>query len=88
MIELCLIRLGAYGKSLKNQLKVGIEHIMGKTSNTHDDNDTGNCPLCSARGFICESCRSEDVIFPFQSTSEVNYDIKNSDIDAQIHFIL
>ncbi|KAM4701066.1 protein associated with UVRAG as autophagy enhancer isoform 2-T2 [Discoglossus pictus] len=25
-----------------------------------------DCQLCQARGFICEFCRSDDVIFPFQ----------------------
>ena len=67
---------------MKNQLKVGIEHIMGKACNDQEDNNIGNCPLCSARGFICESCRSEDIIFPFQSRSEVNQNIQNADIDA------
>eukprot|EP00111_Clytia_hemisphaerica_P023769 TCONS_00070039-protein len=24
-----------------------------------------NCPLCSGKGFICEKCHSDDIIFPF-----------------------
>ena len=73
LIDLCLIRLGAYGKSLRHQIKIGMDHVFGKDGNSATSTDNGdNCPLCFARGFICEECRSEDVIFPFQPESEVN----------------
>ena len=73
LIELCLIRLSAYGKSLKNQIRIGMDHIMGKvcSSSTHTQDENDSCPLCFARGFICEFCRSEEIIFPFQSALEV-----------------
>merc|ERR1719412_1870539 len=66
LVELCLIKLGAYGKSLRSQMNIGIAHVFGR-SNPNDQNDkNAGCPLCSARAFICEACRSEDIIYPFQ----------------------
>ena len=50
-----------------------MDHVFGKDGNSATSTDNSdNCPLCFARGFICEECRSEDVIFPFQPESEVN----------------
>ena len=67
LVELCLIKLGAYGKSLPSQINLGIEHIFGGSSYSDQKDSNPGCPLCSARGFICEACRSEDIIYPFQS---------------------
>ena len=51
-----------------------MDHVFGKDGNSETSTDNGdNCPLCFARGFICEECRSEDVIFPFQPESEVKH---------------
>ena len=73
LIELCLIRLGAYGKSLSNLITTESELIIGKADISQNENQS--CPLCFARGFICELCRSEDIIFPFQPELEVNNNI-------------
>lgn len=51
--ELCSIKLGVHGKTLKKQIDLASDHIF-------------KCQLCLARGFICEGCRSKEVIFPFQ----------------------
>ena len=74
LVELCLIRLGAYGKTLRDQIDVGIDHIMGKIIGEPNSKIRQNsCQLCSARGFICEACRSGDILYPFQPESEVSY---------------
>ena len=54
-----------------------MEHILGKECDVSQSDNNKNCPLCFARGFICEICRSEDIIFPFQPELEVNNNISN-----------
>ena len=66
---------------------------MGKVSNPPEVNHVNNCPLCFARGFICEFCRSEDIIFPFQPVSEVIIMIRKTNVSFELslysfnHFI-
>ena len=64
-----------------------MDHVFGKDGNSATSTDNGdNCPLCFARGFICEECRSEDVIFPFQPESEVSiYIIIEFRLDPYYH---
>ena len=50
---------------------MGLDHVLGVTCDTSPSGKGESCPLCFARGFICEACRSEDIIFPFQSEPEV-----------------
>jgi hypothetical protein len=52
--EFCSVKLGMFSKLLKKQVDVATAHIYG-------------CELCRANGFVCEGCRSDDVIFPFQT---------------------
>ena len=52
--ELVNIRAGTYLPAIEALLAQCIEHILG-------------CPLCMAKGFICEVCDDpSDIIFPFQ----------------------
>ncbi|MED6265046.1 hypothetical protein CHARACLAT_021386 [Characodon lateralis] len=35
----------------------------------HASNHVLNCDLCTQRGFICQICHSNDILFPFQFNS-------------------
>eukprot|EP00096_Caligus_rogercresseyi_P015409 TRINITY_DN7849_c0_g1_i1.p1 TRINITY_DN7849_c0_g1~~TRINITY_DN7849_c0_g1_i1.p1 ORF type:complete len:728 (-),score=222.81 TRINITY_DN7849_c0_g1_i1:109-2292(-) len=52
--DLCRVKTEDYTASLLNLLKNLMQHIM-------------KCSLCKARGFLCEGCRSQDIIFPFET---------------------
>ena len=43
-------------KRLKIQLDLAVKHIV-----------YSNCALCLAKGFFCEKCRQDDLLFPFQN---------------------
>lgn len=36
-------------------------------------NHVFHCDLCTQRGFICQICHSDDIIFPFQFDSTTRY---------------
>lgn len=54
--DLVKVKKGLLVPSLKDILKVSLEHVAG-------------CELCQGKGFICEFCRSAAVIFPFQTAT-------------------
>ncbi|XP_040005280.1 protein associated with UVRAG as autophagy enhancer isoform X5 [Xiphias gladius] len=54
MDDLLKVKRGQLAAQAREALNSAINHVE-------------NCELCLARGFICEFCREQDVIFPFQS---------------------
>jgi len=54
MEELYQTRFQKMGLTLRNMVADGLKHVQC-------------CHLCQARGFICEGCRAETTIFPFQN---------------------
>uniref|UniRef100_A0A6P7FP69 Run domain Beclin-1-interacting and cysteine-rich domain-containing protein n=1 Tax=Diabrotica virgifera virgifera TaxID=50390 RepID=A0A6P7FP69_DIAVI len=56
MDDLCKIRSGELIIKLKNLVDICCRH-------------TSECQLCLARGFICEFCGADEVIFPWQMRS-------------------
>ncbi|XP_040567065.1 uncharacterized protein Rubicon isoform X2 [Lepeophtheirus salmonis] len=52
--DLCRIKSKNYSSVLSNLLENLMQHIV-------------QCSLCKARGFLCEGCRSQDVLFPFET---------------------
>lgn len=42
----------------------------------HASNHVLNCDLCTQRGFICQICHSNDIIFPFQFDSTTRCGIR------------
>lgn len=39
----------------------------------HATNHVFHCDLCSQRGFICQICHADDIIFPFQLDITTRY---------------
>ncbi|XP_041114899.1 protein associated with UVRAG as autophagy enhancer-like isoform X2 [Polyodon spathula] len=54
MDDFMKIKRGVLVPQAKGLLKTALSHIE-------------NCELCQAKGFICEICRNNDVLFPFQT---------------------
>ncbi|XP_033864223.3 protein associated with UVRAG as autophagy enhancer-like isoform X2 [Acipenser ruthenus] len=54
MDDFMKIKRGVLIPQAKGLLKTALSHVE-------------NCELCQARGFICEICRNNDVLFPFQT---------------------
>jgi len=53
-LQMVAVRSGQYLARLETLLQHCVTHVLG-------------CPLCTAKGFICEICnRDDDVLFPFQ----------------------
>lgn len=50
--ELVSIKQGVGVPALQSLIKQCIEHVT-------------QCPLCMAKGFYCELCRSDEILFPF-----------------------
>ena len=48
-----MISTGQLVPSIRRAVVWGRNHVLG-------------CSLCSARGFICELCKKDEVIYPFQ----------------------
>ncbi|XP_039601187.1 protein associated with UVRAG as autophagy enhancer isoform X1 [Polypterus senegalus] len=59
--ELHVFSLDDFVKVKRGLLITQAKTIL-KTASSHVD----TCELCQAKGFICEFCKSKDVIFPFQ----------------------
>ncbi|TRY67330.1 hypothetical protein TCAL_14677 [Tigriopus californicus] len=53
--EICSIKLGSYLHELPTAVEAAKLHIL-------------QCKYCHMRGHLCEGCRSEDVLFSFQTT--------------------
>lgn len=53
LAEMCSIRSGFYVKELTQIVQESKEHILA-------------CKTCHNLGHICEGCRSDDILFPFQ----------------------
>ncbi|XP_041128659.1 protein associated with UVRAG as autophagy enhancer-like isoform X2 [Polyodon spathula] len=53
MDDFMKIKRGILVPQAKGLLKTALSHVE-------------NCELCQAKGFICEICRNNDVLFPFQ----------------------
>ncbi|XP_073482562.1 run domain Beclin-1-interacting and cysteine-rich domain-containing protein isoform X4 [Aquarana catesbeiana] len=51
--DLTAIKKGDLGPQLKELVRLGTLHVE-------------KCMLCQAKGFICEFCQSDEVIFPFE----------------------
>ena len=56
--QLVAAKSGALVSRLELVVQACTDHIEG-------------CPLCSAKGYICEICNSDEVLFPFQSSDVV-----------------
>ncbi|KAK1167736.1 protein associated with UVRAG as autophagy enhancer-like isoform X3 [Acipenser oxyrinchus oxyrinchus] len=54
MDDFMKIKRGVLVPQAKGLLKTALSHVE-------------NCELCQAKGFICEICRNNDVLFPFQT---------------------
>ncbi|XP_064413006.1 protein associated with UVRAG as autophagy enhancer [Latimeria chalumnae] len=54
--DLVKVKRGLLIPSLKKVLKSALNHVE-------------MCELCKAKGFICEFCRSSDILFPFQTAT-------------------
>ncbi|XP_064385361.1 pleckstrin homology domain-containing family M member 1-like isoform X2 [Halichondria panicea] len=52
MQDLLEVHSGVLGERLRKVVRMGMKHVK-------------QCMLCSQRGFICEVCQSDDVIYPF-----------------------
>ncbi|XP_078088351.1 protein associated with UVRAG as autophagy enhancer isoform X2 [Mustelus asterias] len=52
--DLMMVKRGLLVPGLKDALKNVLAHVE-------------SCELCMAKGFICEFCKSRDIIFPFQT---------------------
>ncbi|CAB3404234.1 unnamed protein product [Caenorhabditis bovis] len=52
--DLCDVKSGSLQKKLKILLNHAVSHVM-------------NCTLCRQKGFICELCSVNDIIYPFQT---------------------
>ena len=50
--ELIEVNSGAFNDRLRKAVKIGKKHVR-------------QCLLCSQKGFICETCHSSSVIYPF-----------------------
>ena len=50
--ELIEVNGGAFNDRLRKAVKIGKKHVR-------------QCLLCSQKGFICETCHSSSVIYPF-----------------------
>ena len=63
--ELIEVNSGAFNDRLTKAVKMGKKHVR-------------HCLLCSQKGFICETCHSDSVIYPFdmKDTYQVQYQIK------------
>jgi hypothetical protein len=57
--ELEDVRDGSHLMKLREIVHVGTEHIK-------------NCARCTACGFICEICKSNDVIYPYDLETTVS----------------
>lgn len=51
--DLTEVHSGGFTEGLRRAIKMGKKHVR-------------QCPLCSQKGFICEVCHSEQVIYPFE----------------------
>ena len=49
------VKSGNKMKYLRAMLADGVSHVK-------------NCPLCMGKGFVCEVCSDQDIIYPFEST--------------------
>ncbi|MGH0117463.1 UNVERIFIED_CONTAM: hypothetical protein FKN15_078157 [Acipenser sinensis] len=54
MDDFMKIKRGVLVPQAKGLLKTALSHVE-------------NCELCQAKGFVCEVCRNNDVLFPFQT---------------------
>ncbi|XP_059505984.1 protein associated with UVRAG as autophagy enhancer [Stegostoma tigrinum] len=52
--DLLMMKQGLLVSGLKDALKNALAHVE-------------SCELCLAKGFICEFCKSRDILFPFQT---------------------
>ncbi|XP_043231760.1 uncharacterized protein LOC122386540 [Amphibalanus amphitrite] len=52
-VDLRDTRNGSLASTLQTVVEFAVEHVM-------------NCSLCSQRGFVCEFCRDENIIYPFE----------------------
>nr|XP_039251866.1 uncharacterized protein LOC120329334 [Styela clava] len=56
--DLCNVHDKSLGNMLNKLVTSGTKHVYG-------------CTLCSAKGFVCEICQSNSIIFPFETDSTV-----------------
>ncbi|XP_032430556.1 pleckstrin homology domain-containing family M member 1 isoform X1 [Xiphophorus hellerii] len=56
VLDLRQIADGQYGNFLTSLVQQASNHVL-------------NCDLCTQRGFICQICHSNDILFPFQFNS-------------------
>ncbi|XP_064394629.1 protein associated with UVRAG as autophagy enhancer-like [Halichondria panicea] len=49
------VKGGSKMKYLRAMLADGVSHVK-------------NCPLCMGKGFVCELCSDQDIIYPFENT--------------------
>lgn len=54
--DLTQIKNGALKQMLKNVINLGRQHVL-------------SCKLCCQKGFICELCKSSQIIYPFDTES-------------------
>lgn len=54
--DLVQVRNGALKQTLKNVISFGRQHVL-------------SCVLCCQKGFICELCKSSQIIYPFDTES-------------------
>lgn len=52
---------GVYEGFLKALIEFASQHVY-------------HCDLCTQRGFICQICRHQDIIFPFEFDTTVRYE--------------
>jgi len=58
--DLCAVRQGTFAKELKGVVDECVRHVLACSAGS-----------CRQRGHLCEACRSDEVLFPFQPAAQV-----------------